>query len=155
MYDWNKRANHHIHVIPETDYDFAYNLPIDECLFEVCEPIDGGTDMRRESLRRNAKGQLYLHTDNDREKEFIYTNKAECKAWATAYNICITKFDNSKVSALRKDRGLTQQALADACGVGIRNVQRVEGGEVDIHRIEFAFGLALAKALGVRPEDLL
>jgi transcriptional regulator with XRE-family HTH domain len=53
-----------------------------------------------------------------------------------------------KVKTLRESGGLTQQRLADECGIDIRTIQRIEAGE-------YGFGLpilfALAEALKVKP----
>ncbi len=57
-----------------------------------------------------------------------------------------------KVKNLRESSGLTQEKLADECGVDIRTIQRIEKGE-------FGFGLpilfALLEALKVKPSQLL
>ena len=63
--------------------------------------------------------------------------------------------EKMSIKALRKEKGLTQQALADASGIFIRQLQKIEAGEIDIGRITLKNGIALAKALGVEPEALL
>lgn len=56
---------------------------------------------------------------------------------------------------LRKEAGLTQAQLADLSGVYVRQIQRVESGESDAGNITLRNAVALAIALGVRPEALL
>ena len=56
---------------------------------------------------------------------------------------------------LRKAKGLTQQSLADAAGVNISQVQKLESGEINVGNITLKNGLALANALGVDPAVLL
>lgn len=51
--------------------------------------------------------------------------------------------------------GLTQKQLADAAGVNIRLVQKVEGGEVETGNLTAKNLLALADALGVDPRSLI
>lgn len=59
------------------------------------------------------------------------------------------------LSAFRVSAGLTQQQLADASGVNIRQIQRVENGEADIGNISAKNLLALSDALGIDPRQLL
>ncbi len=62
----------------------------------------------------------------------------------------ITKLEWSRLSA-----GMTQQQLADAAGVNIRLVQKVEGGEAEAGNLTAKNLLALADALGVDPRSLI
>lgn len=55
----------------------------------------------------------------------------------------------------RKGIGLTQQQLADAAGVNIRLVQKVEGGEAKAENLTAKNLLALAYALDMDPRDLI
>lgn len=64
----------------------------------------------------------------------------------------------TKCNAVKEARtaaGLTQQQLADAAGVNIRLVQKVEGGDAKAENLTAKNLLALADALGVDPRDLL
>lgn len=64
----------------------------------------------------------------------------------------------SKCNALKEARvaaGLTQQKLADAAGINIRLVQKVEGGESKAENLTAKNLMALADALGVDPHDLI
>lgn len=55
----------------------------------------------------------------------------------------------------RKAAGMTQQQLADASGVNIRQIQRVENGEGDIANVTAQNLIAIADALKVEPRVLL
>ena len=59
--------------------------------------------------------------------------------------------DNISVRELRLDRGWTQQQLADACGVSMRTVQRVE--KEGVASLETT--TALSVVFGVERRDLL
>lgn len=55
----------------------------------------------------------------------------------------------------RRKAGLTQQALADKAGVGLRLIQKVEGGEAQAGNLTAQNLLSIADALGVDPRRLL
>ena len=55
----------------------------------------------------------------------------------------------------RRKAGLTQQALADKAGVGLRLIQKVEGGEAQAGNLTARNLLSIADALGVDPRRLL
>lgn len=61
----------------------------------------------------------------------------------------------TKLEWARQGAGLTQQQLADAAGVNIRLVQKVEGGEAKAENLTAKNLLALADALGVDPRELI
>jgi len=61
----------------------------------------------------------------------------------------------NNIQVLRKAAGLTQSALADAAGMNIRQIQKLESGEIQIDNITLRNGLRLADALGVNPYDLI
>lgn len=66
--------------------------------------------------------------------------------------------DTPNVPALRRLRnaaGLTQNQLAQASGVNARQIRRVESGDSDAANLTLQNALALAAALGVRPEELI
>jgi len=57
---------------------------------------------------------------------------------------------------LRRERrraGLTQEELAEAAGVGINTIRRIEQGEIEEPRVSTL--RKLADALGIRVRDLL
>lgn len=56
---------------------------------------------------------------------------------------------------LRKAAELTQSQLAEASGVNARQIQRVESGDSYAGNLTLRNALALAAALGVKPEELI
>ena len=61
----------------------------------------------------------------------------------------------TKLEWARRGAGLGQRQLADAAGVNIRLVQKVEGGEAEAGNLTAKNILALADALGVEVRDLI
>ena len=61
----------------------------------------------------------------------------------------------NQLAYLRQQHGLTQQALANASGVNIRQIQRVESGASAAGNITLKNAVALADALGVDVKDLM
>lgn len=59
------------------------------------------------------------------------------------------------IKALRKAAGLTQQQLADAAGIDIRNLQRYESGEFLTENMGLSVAVKIADALGVDAKKLL
>lgn len=55
----------------------------------------------------------------------------------------------------RRAAGLTQKELADASGVNVRQIQRVELGEAEAGNLTAKNLLAIADALGVGPKELI
>lgn len=56
---------------------------------------------------------------------------------------------------MRIAQGLTQQALANVAGLNISQIQKMESGEIKIGNITLANAAKLARALGIKIEDLL
>lgn len=56
---------------------------------------------------------------------------------------------------IRAKQGLSQQQLADASGINIRQIQRVELGEAEAGNLTARNLLAIADALGVDPRELI
>jgi len=54
----------------------------------------------------------------------------------------------------RADANLTQQALAEKSGINIRQLQKIEKGEIQIGNITLRNAKALADALEITIEDL-
>ena len=54
----------------------------------------------------------------------------------------------------RANCGLTQQQVADACSINIRQYQKFESGERDLMGCAFSLGLALCRTLGIDPQSL-
>ena len=59
------------------------------------------------------------------------------------------------MKAARQNSGMTQKQLADASGVNIRQIQRIENGEGDMSNVTLGNAVKLADALGVDVKDLL
>lgn len=51
------------------------------------------------------------------------------------------------VKKMRKEKGLTQKALAEEIGVNIRWVQKLEAGEINLENITFINAVKLIRAL--------
>ena len=56
---------------------------------------------------------------------------------------------------LRQAARLTQAALAERSGVNIRQIRKIEAGDVKVGNVTLTNAAKLAGALGVRIEDLL
>lgn len=59
------------------------------------------------------------------------------------------------LKSIRKWRGLTQKALAEKSGVNQRTIENYECGKTDLKKASIEIGIALAKALNCRVEDLV
>lgn len=59
------------------------------------------------------------------------------------------------IKELRKAAGLTQRQLADAAGLNIRQVQKIEAGEIEPGNMTAKNVFALADALGVDARRLI
>lgn len=66
-----------------------------------------------------------------------------------------TTESGSKLARLRVAAGLGQKELAEASGVGIRQIQSFESGERNVSNASLKNALRLADALGVHPRELL
>lgn len=62
---------------------------------------------------------------------------------------------NNKLSELRSNANLTQQALAAATGVNIRQIQKWESGELDIGKAAAKTVVKVAKALGTTVDKIV
>ena len=63
--------------------------------------------------------------------------------------------DPMNIKEIRKAAGFTQQSLACACNMQIRQIQRLEAGEVSPGDMAAKNLFAVADALGVEPRTLL
>ena len=59
------------------------------------------------------------------------------------------------VKELRTKAGITQQQLADATGINIRQIRKIESGEIKMENITAKNFLALAEVLETDPRSLL
>lgn len=65
---------------------------------------------------------------------------------------------NNKITNLEWHRlasQISQKDLAEAAGMNVRQIQRIENGEGSMGNVTLSNALALAKALGVSPEELI
>lgn len=62
---------------------------------------------------------------------------------------------SSALYDLRQSRGLTQKALAEETGINIRQIQKIEKGEISVENITLKNALALADALNIDVHKLL
>ncbi len=60
-----------------------------------------------------------------------------------------------KLLTLRINAGLTQKELATRCGMNIRQIQKIESGEIKLQNTILKNAVALADALGVEIKELL
>lgn len=61
----------------------------------------------------------------------------------------------TNLKQLRIAQGLTQQALANAAGINISQVQKIEAGTINIANVTLINAVNIARALGVSAEDLM
>ena len=59
------------------------------------------------------------------------------------------------IARLRKEAKLTQKALSDRTGINIRQIQKMESGEIDLSNITVRTAVALADAFGISMDDLV
>lgn len=62
---------------------------------------------------------------------------------------------NNYVKTYRKKQGLTQTDLANRAGLNIRQIQKIENGEVRTENITLKTMQAIAQALRVKIDDLI
>ena len=61
----------------------------------------------------------------------------------------------TNLQRIRLERGLSQSQLAKAANVKLRSIQAYEQKTKDINKAQLQSACTLAKALSIRPEDLL
>lgn len=62
---------------------------------------------------------------------------------------------NNHVKMYRKKQGLTQTGLANLAGLNIRQIQKIENGEVQTENITLKTMQAIAQALNTKIDDLI
>lgn len=62
---------------------------------------------------------------------------------------------NNHVKMYRKKQGLTQTDLANRAGLNIRQIQKIENGEVRTENITLKTMQAIAQALNAKIDDLI
>lgn len=59
------------------------------------------------------------------------------------------------IKELRKEKGLTQSALAQEANIPLRTIQKYESGEYKIENMTLGNAIKLASALDCEPADLI
>lgn len=67
----------------------------------------------------------------------------------------LVRDSDNVVRRLRIEASLSQAKLAQAAGLNIRQIQKIEAGEILTKNITLETAVRLAKALGVEPADLI
>jgi transcriptional regulator with XRE-family HTH domain len=62
---------------------------------------------------------------------------------------------NNQVKTYRKKQGLTQTDLANRAGLNIRQIQKIENGEVKTENTTLKTMQAIAQALNAKIDDLI
>lgn len=112
-------------------------------------------DNQTETLYVTRSGVYFIF---DSASEKIYTlGKDAAQSWAESYAADATKrfFTNgNNLKAWRRAAGLTQQQLADAAGIFVAHLQKLENGERKIENLQLHTAQLLANALGITTDDL-
>ena len=61
----------------------------------------------------------------------------------------------NQIKSRRLAAGVTQRELADAAGINIRQLQKIEAGEISLCNLSAKNLIALSDALKIDPHDLL
>ena len=62
---------------------------------------------------------------------------------------------NNRIRELRKEKGLTQRALAAEVGCNVRQIQKFESGECDLANMTVGMALKISAALEADIYDLM
>jgi transcriptional regulator with XRE-family HTH domain len=62
---------------------------------------------------------------------------------------------SNRLRDLRAEAGITQAQLAAASGINLRQLQKIEAGEIKLGNVTLTNAVALARALGIAAEDLI
>lgn len=89
------------------------------------------------------------------EERYVLHEADVTRAVAFADRLMEQSAAPTRLAALRHERGLTQQQLAEAADVSLRMVQLYEQRQNDLGRAHAAVVLRLARAIGCTVEDLL
>jgi DNA-binding XRE family transcriptional regulator len=99
------------------------------------------------------KGRSGYKTNSDSD----FKKADDCKElgkWGYWHNVCDASMRSKKTIRLaRLAKGLTQQELADASEMNIRQIQKLETGETSIKKMTLANALLLTKALGISVDE--
>lgn len=84
-------------------------------------------------------------------------SKDDAQRWTESYATDAIKHfasENNNLKSLRRAAGLTQRQLADAAGIFVTQVQKLESGEAKIENLRWHTVLSLSDALGVSTDKL-
>nr|DAL16794.1 MAG TPA_asm: helix-turn-helix domain protein [Caudoviricetes sp.] len=92
----------------------------------------------------------------DSAGNMVELNKEAAQTWAEEHAAGAAEHfaRRNNLKSLRRAAGLTQQQLADAAGIFVRQVQKLENGETQIANLRFHTVSSLAAALGVSVDKL-
>ena len=88
------------------------------------------------------------------QKMYTTLHEADISKTVEALDNLLKPAEKKSISFLRKSKGFTQKELAEAAGLNICQVQRLEYGERKVENLSLKTALALADALGVKAEEL-
>lgn len=110
-----------------------------------------------ETLYVNRAGVYFVYANDT----LTLLSRASAQIWAENHlsqDIVDTFFPSIEksrgVRALRRAAGLTQQQLADAAGINLTQIQKLESGEYQVEKLQLRTALAIAQALCVSVERL-
>ena len=81
-------------------------------------------------------------------------HEADISKAEEALRSMLKPYEKYSIRNLRTSRGMTQKELADRAGMTLSQLQRIEYGERKVENLSLKTAIALAKALGVRVEEL-
>lgn len=114
----------------------------------LAEPIEVmRLAIHAQTLGERAAGEARATRTLNYRASVVAPSDAQLAKW--------TEDDLPKLLYYRKKSGMTQKQLADASGVNVRQIQKVESGEIKLRNASAANVLALADALGIDPHDLI
>ena len=88
------------------------------------------------------------------EKLYPTLHEADISKSVETFNSLMAKPEKSTVSFLRQVKGFTQKELAEAAGMTISQLQRLEYGQRKVENLTLKTALSLADALGVDVSQL-
>lgn len=111
----------------------------------------------------DGKEMEYIEWENFPHGQTVYYHEAGeilriailRKAFEAARETERREIGGSRIRELRTGKGLTQKTLAAVSGMNIRQIQKLEAGEIQIGNVTLANAKRLADAFGCKIEDLL
>lgn len=111
----------------------------------------------------DGKELVYIEWENLPSGQTIYYHESgellriavKRSAFETARMAEAAKLSGSRIKDLRTNKGMTQKMLAAETGINIRQIQKIESGEIQIGNITLTNAKRLANAFGITIESLL